>query len=199
MVPPTLSLDLLPLAALRLDYLAWWQALAIFGVLAAVTLALGLRSLATLGPVRRWVALGARLLVLAMIVLIIGGVRLERSNEILEVMVLLDASESAQQYAQAGDSPLRQQQDAWLQDELRQPDSAKEADDRLGVISFDGDAYVDQPLNSQAQSTIAQTQAINRQRTGRFQHNPFDVEHFHDGATNAVFLECDDIRRVDRL
>ena len=164
---PILNTALSPtLAGLRLDYLSWWQALSLFGVLAVITLLLGVRSLASLGPVRRWVALGARMAVLALAVLIIAGVRLERENEIVEVMVLLDASDSAQQVARSGDTPLREQQDDWLDRVLNLPDSEKLADDRIGVISFDGDAYVDQPLNDQPQGMTSQTRAVNRQNSG---------------------------------
>ncbi|MEL7240383.1 MAG: VWA domain-containing protein, partial [Planctomycetota bacterium] len=155
-----------PLAGLRLEYLTWWQVLAIFGVLAAITLALGVRSLASLGPVRRWVALGARLVVLLLAVLILAGVRLERTNEIVEVMVLLDASDSAQQSLRPSDPGLRERQNDWIRQLLSLDDGEKRGDDRLGVISFDGDAYVDQPLNDQPQSLFTQTQAVNRRTTG---------------------------------
>src|SRR3954467_15321522 len=74
--------------------MSWRQALLIFGALALPIVLLAIRSLAGLGPVRRWVALGARLLVLLMFVLILAGARWQRQNKNLEVMVLRDVSES---------------------------------------------------------------------------------------------------------
>src|SRR5947208_16869957 len=79
---------------LTLEYFNGWQALLIFAALSVPFVLLAIRSLAGLGPVRRWVALGARLLVLLIFVLILAGARWQRQNKDLEVMVLRDISES---------------------------------------------------------------------------------------------------------
>ena len=79
---------------LRMEYMRGWQAALLLLALAIPIVLLGVRSLAGLGPVRRWVAVGARLLVLLLFVLIIAGARWQRENKILEVMVLRDISES---------------------------------------------------------------------------------------------------------
>ena len=154
------------LAAVRFEYLQAWQVGLIFLALAAVTVLLGWSALKSLGPVRRWVALSLRLAVLLLAVLILAGVRLERDNELVEVMVLLDQSDSARQLTDVGEPPLTQLQDTWLRAALDTPDSEKLEEDRLGVISFDADAYVDQPLNDQPQALFGQTRALNRGRTG---------------------------------
>src|SRR5262245_18693749 len=79
---------------LRLEFLTWWQALLLFAGLALPITWLAVRSLAGLGPVRRWVALGARLLVLLVLVLIVAGARWQRENKVVELIALRDISES---------------------------------------------------------------------------------------------------------
>src|SRR5690606_41008200 len=66
------------LSAIRLEYLEPLEALGLFLLLAVPIVLLGWRPLAALGPVRRWVAIGARLLVVALTVLILAGLRMER-------------------------------------------------------------------------------------------------------------------------
>src|SRR5690349_8564987 len=62
-------------APMKLTYFTWWVAAGIFAVVGGFVILLGMRSLAGLGPVRKWVAIGARLLVLLLLILIVGGVR----------------------------------------------------------------------------------------------------------------------------
>ena len=167
MVLPQTTSPTTPLAlGLRLEHLQWYEALGLFALLAIPTVALALRSLAGLGPVRRWVALGARLAVLGVAVLILAGLRVERENEVVEVIVLRDLSDSARQAVDenAGQT-LANRVNQWLQDALG-PGGEKEADDRLGVVSFDGDAYVDQMPNSAAQSLVTQASAVDRRTVG---------------------------------
>lgn len=154
----------LPLAVLRLEYMEWWEALALWAILCVPVVLLGIRSLAALGPVRRWVALGARVIVLGLLVLILAGLRAERENELVEVLVLRDLSESARQAVGTGET-LQGQSTQYLQAALG-PDSEKRPDDRLGIISFDGEAYVDQMPNTAAQSLLTQTAAVDRQANG---------------------------------
>jgi uncharacterized membrane protein len=123
----------------RLEYFDGWTALGLFVLLAAPVTWMGVRSLAGLGPVRRWVALCARLAVLALMVLILGGVRWERRNTVVEVLVLRDVSESVMQ---AG-SPRGVQSDidAYLRAGVDDP--GKQADDRIGIISFHAQPVMD--------------------------------------------------------
>ena len=60
---------------ITLEFLSPWTALGLYALCAAPILFLGMRSLAGLGPIRKWVAIGARLAVLLMFVLILGGAR----------------------------------------------------------------------------------------------------------------------------
>src|SRR5688572_15994046 len=81
---------------LTLEYYSWWTAALIFGALSLPIVLLGVRSLAGLGAVRQWVAIGMRLLVIATLVLILGGVRWQRQHKDLEVMFIRDVSQSAE-------------------------------------------------------------------------------------------------------
>src|SRR4051812_48093773 len=80
-----------------LEFFSAWQALAIFAGLSVPIVLLGMRSLTGLGPVRKWVAIGFRLSVLLVFILILGGIRWQRQHHDLEVMVLRDISQSTQQ------------------------------------------------------------------------------------------------------
>src|SRR3954464_2019605 len=82
---------------LVLEYLSGWEALGLFALLALPIVLLGMRSLNGLGPGRKWVAIGVRLAVLLMFVLIVGGARWQRVNKNLEVIVVRDVSESTAQ------------------------------------------------------------------------------------------------------
>ena len=54
-----------------------------------------MRSLAGLGSVRKWVAIAVRLAVVLLVVLILAGIAWQRTHKDLEVLVLSDASLSA--------------------------------------------------------------------------------------------------------
>jgi len=56
-----------------LEFMPGWKAALIFLALAAPIVLLGIRSLAGMGPVRKWVAIVLRLMVLLMLVLILAG------------------------------------------------------------------------------------------------------------------------------
>ncbi len=133
---------------LRLEYFSGWMALALWAALGAVVVWLGMRSLSGLGPVRRWVAIGSRLAVLLGFVLILGGVRWQRTHKDVEVMVLRDISQST---LQARDFPGRY---ASLQEALDDyfkklaDDARKRPQDRIGVISFHSNALIDAMPNT---------------------------------------------------
>ncbi|HEX2971749.1 MAG TPA: VWA domain-containing protein [Tepidisphaeraceae bacterium] len=133
----------LPLAWLiDLEYMTGWKAALIFLALAAPVLWLGMRSMAGLGPVRKWVAIGLRLLVLLVLVLIVGGARWRREHKVLEVMVLRDISESTGLFRQYPGKSLQESVDDYLGNASK--DKYKPSkDDRIGVISFGTQALVD--------------------------------------------------------
>jgi uncharacterized membrane protein len=134
--------NLLPLSAwLTLEFYSWPRAALFFVLLAIPIVLLGVRSLTGLGPVRKWVAIGTRLLVIALLVLILGGVRWQRQHKDLEVVFLRDVSQSAEQVT---DHPGKDVLDGivdYLNVVARRDD--KPANDRVGVISFDNAATID--------------------------------------------------------
>ena len=132
---------------ISLEYLSWPQALALFAALAVPIAWLGVRSLAGLGPVRRWVALAARLLVLALMVLVLGGARWQKVNRIVEVIVLRDVSESTLNVRSFPGRSLQESVEAYLR--AATESKGKRGDDRIGVVSFDSSALIDAVPNSQ--------------------------------------------------
>ena len=136
------------MAWIDLEYMRPWQALALFAALAAPIVFLGLRSMAGLGPVRKWVAIGLRLAVIFLIVMILGGVRWKREHKTVEVLVLRDISQSAGElYRGYPGKNLDESIDEYLQaaaDEKNQPSK----DDRIGVISFHGLPLIDSMSNT---------------------------------------------------
>ena len=115
--------------------------LVLFLAVAVPTVLLGIRTMKALGPVRRWVAIGARVVVLLLLVLILAGIRLERTNKAVEVMVVRDVSDSTQLVNVTGGN-LRKAIDDYLK-QVISTDPEKRAEDRVGQISFDENAYVD--------------------------------------------------------
>ncbi len=126
---------------LKFEYVRWWQAALLFAILAAPIVLLGIRSLAGLGPVRRWVAVGARLLVLLLFVLILAGARWQRENKKLEVMVLRDVSESTKLVRDYPGKSLA----VSVEDYLREVSDSKNKppEDLIGVISFQENSLID--------------------------------------------------------
>ena len=130
---------------IQFDYMSYLEAAILFAALAAPVVFFGRRSLVALGPVRKWVAIGARCLVLLLIVLILAGIRVERTNRDVEVMVLRDVSRSTQLVPVTGGN-LRKAVDDYLK-KVVATDEAKKPGDRIGLISFDRDATVDAAPN----------------------------------------------------
>jgi hypothetical protein len=171
---------------LRFEYLRGWQAALLFLILAVPIVLLGIRSLAGLGPVRRWVAVGARLLVLLLFVLIIGGVRWQRTNKNLEVIVLRDISESTAQVRQYPGKTLQESLDERLR-KLSDPKDGKPLQDRMGVISFHSGALIDERLESGR--LLLSGRDVRPQDTRRADHRLLDA----GLVLNRVpgFLVCD--------
>jgi uncharacterized membrane protein len=143
---------------IRLEYFSGWFALLLFVVLSVPIVYLGMRSLAGLGKVRQRVAIGVRLLVILLIVLILGGARIQRTSHDLEVMILRDISTST---SMVQDYPAKSLKDS-LDDYLRDAAAAKTKppDDRIGQISFQQDALIDALPNTHLmQSTKAVREA----------------------------------------
>jgi uncharacterized membrane protein len=137
---------------LRLEYLGWPQTLGLFALLSLPIIWLAIRSLAGLGPVRRWVALGVRLMVLLLFVLLIAGARWQRQNTVVEVLVLRDISQSTAQVHDYPGPTLQASLDEWLRsvaDNSNARHTMKRPEDRIGVISFHDNALIDAMPNTQ--------------------------------------------------
>src|SRR5262245_65434070 len=104
-----------------------------------------MRSLAGLGRVRKWVAIGARLLVLLLFVLILGGARFQRENKNLEVMVVRDISQSTGLVKDFPDKSLQLAEDNYLQGVS--DDKHKPVEDRIGVVSLNENSLSDTPTH----------------------------------------------------
>jgi uncharacterized membrane protein len=137
-----------PLAWLiDLEYMPGWKAALIWAALAAPIVLLGMRSLAGLGAIRKWVAIAIRLLVLLLLVLILGGARWQRIHKDVQVMVVRDNSQSTMHVRGYPGRNL----DESIEDYLRaaaDPNHKKNRDDRIGVISFDRTPLIDSMPNT---------------------------------------------------
>lgn len=152
MNPATSILATFPL---QLEYLSWtWNITnprsiwLWFAILALPIVLLGVRSLNGLGPMRKWVAIGMRLGVLILFLLILGGARWQRVNKDLEVIVLRDVSESTAQVKNFPGNTLQQAEDDWIRSLAGEGAEKGAANvkpklDRIGVISFHDQAVID--------------------------------------------------------
>jgi len=92
-------------------------------------------SLSGLGPIRRLVALGLRSVILVLFVLALADIQLERSNDRLTVIYLLDQSQS-----------IPPQQRSLMIDYVnRAIKEHRDDDDQAGVIVFGADAAIEVP------------------------------------------------------
>ena len=126
---------------IRLEYFPGWVAFVAFVVLALPVVLLGMRSLNGLGPVRKWVAISARLLVILLFILILGGIRWQRQHKDLQVMVLRDVSESTRQVRDFPGKSLEQSVEEYLLDLTK--DEHKTTKDTIGLIRFQETATID--------------------------------------------------------
>jgi uncharacterized membrane protein len=126
---------------IRLEYFSGWVALLLFLVLGAPIVLLGVRSLAGLGKTRQRVAIVIRLLVILLIVLLLGGIRYQRTSKDLEIMVLRDISTSTSMVTEFPAKNLKDSIDEYLKAASSVKD--KPPDDRIGEISFQQDALID--------------------------------------------------------
>ncbi len=94
------------------------------------------RSLAGLSPGRRWAALAARAAVIVLLGLALAGLNKIRKNKDLSVIVVLDQSRS-----------IRGDEQESARKFARAATKKPPADDRVGAITFDGEAYIEQLPN----------------------------------------------------
>jgi uncharacterized membrane protein len=141
---PAAPFNILAYATLRLDYFSPWTALLIFAVLGSLTILLGLRSLAGLGPVRKWVAIAMRLLVLLLLILILGDIQWVRRNTAVEVMVVRDISRSTQFVRNFPGRFLQSSVDDYLIQATSPVNSPSHLEgDKVGEISFNEQPFID--------------------------------------------------------
>lgn len=120
--------------------------LALLAVLPLVVV-LSIRSLSGLGPIRRWLAIGARCAVLAAMVLALAGAQRVSSTDALSVIFLVDRSSSV---------PRPQQQNAF-EFVVEAAKGLRPTKDRMGIIAFDGSSAVEQlPMNALGISKIGE-------------------------------------------
>ncbi|MBC7782396.1 MAG: hypothetical protein H7144_01040 [Burkholderiales bacterium] len=135
---------------IQLSHFSGWFALLLLVLLAAPVVLLGMRSLAGLGPARKWVAIGVRLAVLLLLVLILGGITWTRRAKDVHVVVLRDVSESPNQVRTFPGPSLDESINDFLRAGTKVGDqTAKKSSDRIGVISFAQRAYVDSVADTQ--------------------------------------------------
>jgi len=122
-------------------------------LLAAPIVWLGMRSLAALEPARRWTAIGLRLAVLAVLVLMLAGLQAVKTHDDLTVIAVIDQSESVRRFARpptdkqgvAPDAPDGQGAEdfsQWARSFLKDSASDRRGGDRLGLVTYDGRSTV---------------------------------------------------------
>lgn len=131
---------------IALEFLTLWEVAALWAALAAVIVLLGMRSMGGQSRGRRWTAIGLRLGLAALAVLVLGGVKWKSVNHDLTVMVLRDVSDST---SLVRDYPTGHDDAPGVQGAvdqfLKSADQMgkKRTDDKLGQISFAENAQVD--------------------------------------------------------
>jgi len=130
------------LAWLRFESPGYLALLAVIPIL----IALSFRSLAGLGPWRRGFAIVARCLVVLLMVAALAGAQRTQPIRDLSVIFLMDRSKSV---------PAELQRESFKF--VTRADESRKPDDRIGIISFDGVASVDQlPMRAVEVSSITQ-------------------------------------------
>ena len=119
---------------IHLEYFSPLTALAVFLALAIPTVLLGMWSLNGLGSLRKWVAIGVRLLVLLGIVLLLGGIRWQREHKRVDVTVIRDLSDSTSYVQEHPQATLRESVNEFMQASMSDP--RKKPEDAMAVIGF---------------------------------------------------------------
>lgn len=146
---------------IRLEYFRWYTALLLFAGLALPIVWLGMRSLSGLGPVRKWVAIGTRLAVVLLFVMVLGGMRWQRQHKNVEVVVLRDVSPSTVHVKNYPDQTLQSSIESYLTQLTKDP--SKKPADTIGMIRFQDTALIDAMPDT---SLNLYTRAIPRRGTG---------------------------------
>ncbi|QDU32653.1 von Willebrand factor type A domain protein [Poriferisphaera corsica] len=108
---------------------------------------LGMRSLRAMNKSRRWCAIGLRLLVLVLVVLMLAGFQTVRKNDVMTVIAVLDQSESVRKFAKPPAALGGKKHDRgytveqWQERLVRAVSEDRRPDDLLSVIS-----YADRPI-----------------------------------------------------
>lgn len=137
---------------IRFDQPQWLWLL----LLAVPIVLLGRRSLATLERSRRWTAVGLRLVVLTILVLMLADLQAVRWHSDLTVMAVVDQSQSIRRFAKPPvpvdpDAPTTTTNtdtepdtsiDDWITGWLNRAVANHQQDDRLGVVAYDGQPNV---------------------------------------------------------
>jgi len=122
----------------------WWLLLLL---LVPLIVAISFRSLSGLGPLRRWLAIGLRCLVITLLVLALADTHARRTNEDLTVLFLWDRSLSIPQEWQ-GDKDVREERiKDFINDAVARRGPARSAD-RAGVIVFGRQPRLELPPSS---------------------------------------------------
>ena len=146
----------------RLEYFRWYTAVLLFAGLALPIVLLGMRSLSGLGPVRKWVAIGTRLAVVLLFVLVLGGMRWQRKHKNVEVIAIRDVSDSIRHVKNYPDQTLQASIETYLTT-LTKDDKNKKPGDTIGMIRFQETALIDAMPDSVLN---LYTRAIPRRGTG---------------------------------
>ncbi len=134
------------------EYMRAWQAGVLLLALAVPIVLLGMRSLTGMGRVRKWVAIGARMAVLLVLVALLAGLQLRRKNHNLQVMVLSDVSDSVTNGQLYRGYPGKTQEDSVVDYVSRATEgSRKGEEDQIGLISFTDTALI----NAMPNKTLA--------------------------------------------
>ena len=157
MIPSLLAFDW----PIRLEYFRWYTAVLLFAGLSLPIVLLGMRSLSGLGPVRKWVAIGTRLAVVLLFVLILGGMRWQRQHKNVEVIAIRDVSESTRHVKNFPDQTLQASIETYLTQLTKDP--GKKPGDTVGMIRFQDSALIDAMPDT---SLNLYTRAIPKRGTG---------------------------------
>lgn len=131
MAPPPAMLGV------ELEYLGWAELLGAFVVLGGLVVVLARGAMAGMSRRRRWAAVGLRLTLLAVLLMVLGGLRVERRGRDVEVVVVRDVSLST---VRVRDFPRADPSDsvqAAVERLIAEAVAAhKPPTDRVGLISF---------------------------------------------------------------
>lgn len=133
---------------IQFTHFSGWMVLGVWVALSIPVLLLGMRSLAGLGPTRKWTSIIVRLLLLLALVCLLAGLTFNRVAKDVQVVVVRDMSESTQQVRQFPGKTLDDSINDYLKtavdpDKTADPTAKKKPTDRIGIISFANRAYVD--------------------------------------------------------